>query len=279
MRWHAALPAHSVQVGRGRSLRVMDVGPHTAPAVVLVHGSPVHSGSFRHAILTLSSTFRVIAPDLLGFGGSSAADTGHDFIEQVQALSQLLHHLDLPRYVLVVHDWGGPAGVAAACEHLEGLLGLVLINTTLRRDFRPPWYWRPSIASGLGELLVVHANLAGLALRSLMQSTRHPDVYRSYAEPLAQRGTRKTILRLERQEGFDAILRPVEQMRDQLAERPTLILWGEPDPYFRARELSHLQALFPQAQTQVLRGAGHFPQEDAEDAVTGALYGFVKRLC
>jgi haloalkane dehalogenase len=57
---------------------------------------------------------------------------------------------------------------------------------------------------------------------------------------------------------------------------PTLILWGEPDDYFRPPELQRLHALVPHTEVRRLPGGGHFPQEDAPEATSDALRAFLR---
>jgi pimeloyl-ACP methyl ester carboxylesterase len=136
----------------GYRMHYVDVGE--GPPVVLVHGSPLSSYAFRHQIAALSPRFRVIAPDLLGFGRSEAPKGGASFLQQSQVLRALFDHLDLDSFRLLVHDWGGPIGVSAVADRLERVRQLVLLNTTLRKSFRPPWYWKPFTAAGTGDLLL-----------------------------------------------------------------------------------------------------------------------------
>src|SRR5437764_12874865 len=105
------LPSRRVAVDGGEMFTV-DTGQ--GPPVVLVHGSPVSSLEFRATIARLSVDFRVLAVDLLTFGRSSGPDEGADIPQQIRALRTLLDTLQLDRFHLVVHDWGGPVGLGAA---------------------------------------------------------------------------------------------------------------------------------------------------------------------
>ena len=71
-------------------------------------------------IARLAPRFPVIAPDLLCFGRSTGPPGGAHFTTQAHAIRQLLDHLELGRFHLLVHDWGGPIGLAATA------IGLVL---------------------------------------------------------------------------------------------------------------------------------------------------------
>ena len=253
-------------------LHYVDVG--SGSPVVLVHGSPVSSYTFRAQSPALAADHRVIAPDLLGFGKSRGPASGASFREQADALRTLLDRLELGRYSLVGHDWGGPIGLSAACRQPAELTDLILINTTVFSDFRPPLYWRPWVAGPLGRLFVVGLNLPGRLLRQLMRSARDPEVRRRYADPLSDRATRRAVLALEQLRDYEEVMAAVQS---SLPEVRTLILWGHPDAYFRSKELRRLSQRFPKAVICELADAGHFPQEDAPEAVTDALVRFLAR--
>jgi haloalkane dehalogenase len=261
--------------------RQVDTGPYRmhyvdegdGPPVILVHGSPLSSYSFRHQIAALASRFRVIAPDQPGFGHSSKPAEGVAFKEQADALRRLLDHLALDSFRLVGHDWGGPYGLAAVSDRLSQVRQLALVNTTLRPDFAPPFYWR-QFTSITGELLLVKLNVFSRGLPSLMQAARQPDLRQHYREALEPIGTRRTMLRLERLEGYASLMAEVKQALGT-AHFPVLIVWGTPDPYFSHRELAYLRSTFPDAAVVKIPG-GHFSMEDAPQALTDALLGFLE---
>lgn len=259
-----------VQAGEYR-IHYVDEGD--GPPVVLVHGSPLSSHSFRHQIAALAPRFRVIVPDQLGFGQSTIPEKGAAFIEQAMALRHFLDHLALDSFRLVLHDWGGPSGMAAVSDRLSQLRQLVLLNTTVRPDFAPPFYWR-QFTSITGELLLVKLNVFRRGLPALMQAARRRDVRQYYHELLDPIGTRWTMLRLERLEGYAPLMEEVQQtLRD--IDLPVLLIWGTPDPYFSERELAYLQSIFPQVSVARLPGGGHFSMEDAPHALSDALLDFL----
>jgi haloalkane dehalogenase len=266
------LPQRDVEID-GFNVHLVEAG--AGFPVVLVHGSPTSSILFRHQIATLSNSFRVIAPDLLGFGQSAVPAGGTAFREQASVLRTLLDHLGLQRYALLGHDWGGPIAMASATQRPEQVSRLVLVNTSLRPDFNPPWYWKPFIAPLLGEFLLVQLNLFGRGLPLMMSAAREKSLHRRYLAPLSRADTRRTVLSLERLTGYAELMQEVVDMLPRM-QVPTLILWGEPDGYFRPPEMQRLHALIPHAKVRPIPKGGHFPQEDATEAVTDALLAFLR---
>ena len=256
--------------------RVHCVDTGAGSPVVLVHGSPISSYAFREQIASLSSRFRIIAPDLLGFGLSEGPEEGASFQQQADMLCALLDHLSPGPFRLVVHDWGGPIGMGCAARRPEQIQQLVLINTTVLADFKPPRYWRPFTTRGVGELLLVRMNVFSRGLPTLMRSARAREVRQAYARPLEEVGLRRSVLSLERLEGYRDLMSQVEAALPRLSQVPTLIIWGQPDVYFRSSELQRLKKVFPGATVRKIPGGGHFPQEDAPEAVTAALLDFLK---
>lgn len=240
------------------------------PPVLAVHGSPTHSAIWRHAMTALARDHRCHAPDLLGFGSSSAPEEGASFLEQATVLRAWFDLQGWERFDLLVHDWGGPVALGALADRLDRVDRLVLVNTTFRPDFVPPPGWEAFTDPGSGEQLLVDGNAwcAGLptAMTAAAQST---ELHALYLQPSEQIGLRRTTLRMERLEGFAELLAPVPAA---LSARSggTSIIWGEDDPYF-GTEYLQLRAHLPGAELTMIPGGGHFPQEDQPDAVVAAI--------
>ena len=254
--------------------RVHYVDEGSGPTLVMVHGSPLSSYSFRRQIHRLRSHYRLLCPDMLGFGRSDKPEPGGDFLLLSRVMRGWMNAVCPDRFALLGHNWGGPVSLGAAVERPEQIQKLILLNTTVRPQFQPPRYWRGFTAKGIGDALVVSANLFAHGLPVLMKSAWTLEVRREYRKALGPKGARRTVLRLERQEGFVELTTKITGRLDQMRV-PTLILWGDPDPYFRKQELGQLQELFPGAVVHKLPGAGHFVQEDAAAQVADHLAAFL----
>ena len=109
------------QVRPGLSMNYLDEGPRDGEVVVMLHGNRSRSYYWRTLVAGLSEKYRCIVPDHIGMGLSDkpAADRyRHTLAERVADLDALTEHLvachGAPRHgwTLVVHDWGGPIGMA-----------------------------------------------------------------------------------------------------------------------------------------------------------------------
>lgn len=109
----------------------VDEGPADAPPLLLLHGNPTWSFLFRDLIRQASSRFRVIAPDLIGFGLSDKPrDPGyHTLVRHIENLTSLIDDLTLKNLTVVAHGWGGPISLGYAVAHPENIARLVLCNT------------------------------------------------------------------------------------------------------------------------------------------------------
>jgi haloalkane dehalogenase len=123
-----------------------DIGPPDAPAVVMLHGEPTWSFLYRNVIPpVLAAGYRVILPDLVGFGASDkpTRQSDHTYarhVEWIRAL--LLDHLELTNISLLGQDWGGLIGLRIAAENLEKFRALIVSNTGLPSgDFGMPDIW------------------------------------------------------------------------------------------------------------------------------------------
>lgn len=254
------------------------------PTILFVHGTPTNSYEYRHLIAALSATHRCIAPDHLGFGKS---DRPHDFAYTPEAHAEVLREfvdrLQLDRFTLVVHDFGGPIGLPLALADNSRVERVVIMNT---------WAWPlnddPSmaraarfIAGAVGRWLYRYANAS---LRLIMPSaygdrrklTR--EIHRQYLEVFRDREARVLVLHalaralLGSRDHYQSLLDRIDALR----RIPVLIVWGMKDSAFRPYQLARWQSLLPHATVERIEGAGHWPHEEEPARVIEAIEQFLK---
>jgi haloalkane dehalogenase len=134
----------------GLRVHYIDEGPADAPTVLLVHGWPAWSYLWRNVIPPLlTARRRVLAADLVGFGRSDKPAAREDVAigDQVRCLRGLVSTLGLTGTTLVVHDWGGLAGLRVAAEQPDRFAAIVAVNALLPSGDRAPgdrflaWQW------------------------------------------------------------------------------------------------------------------------------------------
>ena len=100
-----------------------EAGPKDAPAILLLHGFPTSSHMFRNLIPMLAERYRVIAPDLPGFGFTvSPSPFEHTFDHLAEVMDGFTAIIGMNRYAVYVFDYGAPVGFRLALEHPERIL-------------------------------------------------------------------------------------------------------------------------------------------------------------
>src|SRR5215469_14807342 len=131
---------HYVEID-GMRIHYVDEGPRDAEPVLMLHGEPSWSYLYRKIIPIIAAAgYRVIAPDLVGFGRSDKPARHEDYTYQrhVEWMRGLLLALDLKHITLVGQDWGGFIGLRLATEHEERFARIVVANTFLPTGDTPP---------------------------------------------------------------------------------------------------------------------------------------------
>jgi len=120
------------------TLHYLDESPVAEPqgVVLLLHGNPTWSFLYRDIALALiADGYRLIAPDLYGFGLSDKpplSQFGYRPSDQTDIVEQFLLALDLQGVTFVLHDWGGPIGISLADRHSDRVIAFVIMNTFLQ---------------------------------------------------------------------------------------------------------------------------------------------------
>ena len=265
---------------QGCRVHYLDEGQ--GPVLLLLHGNPTWSFLYRDVIRHLRDRFRCIAPDYPGFGFSIPA-SGYGFTpaEHAGVIEELLLRLDLQGVIPVMQDWGGPIGLWVAGRHPGRFRGLVLGNT---------WAWPVTgdrhferfsslLGGGVGGVLIRYFNFFVNALIPYGTRLRKPshEVMQAYRGPFPTPEHREPICVFPREIVASAdFLAGVEKRLERIRELPTLIVWGDRDPAFRARERERFQASFPHHEVHLLRGAGHYIQEDAPEEISAAITNWAR---
>jgi pimeloyl-ACP methyl ester carboxylesterase len=251
-------------VSSGGDLAYHDEG--NGPAVVLLHGFPLSSHLWRALIPTLAARHRVLAPDLLGLG-ESARPSGVrlDIRAQATYIGELLDHLEVDRLALVGHSTGG--GIAQLLTQARaGVEALVLLDS-IAFDAWP--------TEAIGEVQVLPPEretfeTAELVVRSALgigmrEGEPGEDDLRAYLQPWAPPNDVAGLFRWAR--SLDGVgLRELEREMGAW-DLPTLILWGEDDPFHPPSIAERLNAAIPSSALGMVPGCGHFLPEEAPETI------------
>jgi pimeloyl-ACP methyl ester carboxylesterase len=147
----------------GVRVHLAAAGPADAPPVLALHGFPQHWWSWRHVIAALGSEYRVLCPDMRGFGWSGWPSDG-DFVKArvAEDALALLDDLGVERVRLVGHDWGAWSAIVAALQAPERVSSLLVMSighmwvptTVAARNLWRLWYQLPMAAPLAGEAVI-----------------------------------------------------------------------------------------------------------------------------
>lgn len=251
--------------------------------VLLLHGEPTWSYLYRHTIAALGVNFRVVAPDLIGFGRSDKYTSARDYTYEMHCdkLRQFVEALDLRGATLVVHDWGGPIGLRTATEMPDRFERLVLLNTFLSTGQAPP-----NRAFRLWQSFARYSPV--LPVRLLMQVATvrwlPRNVLRAYAAPFPNRNAKAgakifpLLVPVEKSDPAVPAMRATFRALRRW-EKPALVMFSDKDPILGGLD-AIFRRLIPGAQDQpevTIRNAGHFLQEDRAEEIVAHIASFLQR--
>ena len=278
-----AYTPHYTQVG-GLRVAHIDEGPRDAPVVLLMHGEPTWSFLYRKMIpVLLAAGFRVVAPDLVGFGRSDkpARPSDYSYANHVRWMNAWLAANDLRRITLFCQDWGSLIGLRMVVDAPQRFDRIVLANGGL-----------PTGTSAIPFAFKVWRAFArfspwfpiGRIVKAGCAQGLTPQEVAAYDAPFPTRSHRIAARLFP---GF-VPTRPDDPERENNEraweffkrwDKPFLTLFSNRDPVTRGGHRIW-QQLVPGAQGQphaVTRGAGHFLQEDKGAEVAQAIVAFIQR--
>jgi haloalkane dehalogenase len=275
----------TVPDGEGGSLRMayIEAGPADGPVVLCLHGEPSWSFLYRTMIPVLAAGgLRVVAPDLVGFGRSDkpARIEDHSYARQVEWVRCLaFDRLDLHAVTLVGQDWGGLIGFRLAAEHPDRFARLVAANTGLPTGDQP----MPDVWLRFREVVRTAPALnVSRLVQSGCQTTLPPEVLAAYDAPFPDASYAAAVRAMP--ELVPATPDNPASAANRAAwrqlstwDKPFLVAFSDRDP-ITGPMAPALKRAMPGAAGHahpVLKGAGHFLQEDAGEELGAIIAAFV----
>jgi pimeloyl-ACP methyl ester carboxylesterase len=271
----------------GTRIFYREAGPAGAPVVLLLHGFPTSSFMFRDLFPHLSDRFRVIAPDLPGFGFTEPAP-GYPFtFEQLaKTIDGFTQAIALSRYALYVFDYGSPVGFRLAVAHPERVTALVSQNGNayvegLSNGWDPiKAYWRdpsPDNREALRGFLSPEQIKLQYTHGVPDPATVAPEGYTLDSALLARPGNAEVQLDLLRDYATNVVLYPTFQRYLRDHQPPVLATWGRNDPFFLPPGAEAFKRDVPSADVRFY-DAGHFALETHADVIGPVIADFLGRV-
>jgi len=270
----------------GRKLFYREAGDRRAPVILLLHGFPTSSHMFRNLIPLLADRYRVIAPDLPGFGFSDAPDRAafkYTFDNLAQVIDRFTQALGLQRYAIYVFDYGAPVGFRLALAHPERITAIISQNgNAYEEGLSEGWnpiqtYWkeptqanRAALRAFLTPQTTQWQYVHGVADESLVA----PEAYTLDSALLARPGNDEIQLDLFLDYASNVALYPKFQAYFRSKRPPFLAVWGKNDPFFLPPGAEAFKRDNPNAQVRFF-DTGHFALETHVEVIGAAIDKFL----
>ena len=270
----------------GLDMFYREAGPADAPVLLLLHGFPTSSHMFRNLMPLLTDRYRVVAPDLPGFGFTTSppvTEFAYTFDHLAEVIDRFTQALGLSRYALYIFDYGAPVGLRLAMAHPERVTALITQNgNAYEEGLSTDWdsarnYWQnptPEKRASMRQMLT---------WETAQFQYRHgtPDPTRVAPEApaldfwgLSRPGHDEMQLDLILDYRTNVALYPRFQEYFRTHRPPTLAVWGENDPYFLPAGAQSYRRDNPSAQVHLLP-TGHFALETHAAEIAGLIRAFL----
>ncbi|MDX1760718.1 MAG: haloalkane dehalogenase [Christiangramia sp.] len=248
--------------------------------ILALHGEPTWSYLYRKFIPVLKD-YRFIAPDMIGFGKSDkiVGWKNYSFDLHFRSLKNFIDKLELNDITLIVQDWGGLLGLSLLGEYPDRFKRLVVLNTFLPKGKGLPWYFKlwqlfakyhPSLPAGQ----IVQLGTISWISKETIQAYNAPFPNKRFKD-----GAKAFPLLVPSKpdaKGVDRMLKA----RDTLSKwhKPALVMFSDKDMVFSGLD-KFFNKLIPSSKEQekiVIKGAGHFLQEEKGEEIAGYIDSFMK---
>ena len=266
-----------------------EAGDPSAPVMLLLHGFPSSSHMFRDLIPLLAAHYRVIAPDLPGFGFTEVPEArgySYSFDNLAITMGHFVDALKLTRYALYVFDYGAPVGFRLAVAQPQRVSALVSQNGNAYLEGLGD-AWAP-IRAYWAEPTAANREVIRNAVLSL-EGTRYQYLHGVEKPELVAPESWMLDLLLMQRPGNDDIqldlfldyrnnltLYPQFQAFFKAAQVPTLVIWGKHDPFFIPPGAHAYKSDNPNAVVELL-DTGHFALETHAEHIAQRILAVLPR--
>jgi 2-hydroxymuconate-semialdehyde hydrolase len=269
----ATQPGQNVEVD-GVRLHYVEAG--SGPPLLLLHGLNGSTFGFRLLMPYLTSRFRVIALDLMGFGYSDRPQhRDYSLGAQARLVAGFLDARGIPKASVLGHSLGGAVAMHLALEYPERVERLILVSSAsdseTRRGLRSSRLVRPLLPV-VAAFTVQNQRFRRMSLRSACYDPAFvtPEMIEGYMAPTRVRGHLRALGSLMVDRRKDLPLDP------SAISQPVLIIWGAADRWLPAAHGERLRALIPNSRMTVVENAGHLVLEEQPEESAHALVDFLR---
>ena len=285
---HTQTTYHTQQVGEVEVF-YREAGAEDAPVLLLLHGFPSSSHQFRKLIPLLADDYRVIAPDLPGFGNTVAPPRGeydYTFDNLTAAVAGLIEELNVEKFSMYVFDYGAPVGFRIAAANPEKVTAIITQNGNAYEDGlsagfeKVKAYWkedtqenRDELRSLLAKETTVWQFTAGVAEDRLAYIS--PDSI-DHAQANIDRDAE---IQLDLFKSYQTNVKAYPQWQAYMKahQPPVLAIWGKNDPFFIPPGAEAFKRDLPDATVEFV-DTGHWALETHLIEIAGRVRSFLNGL-
>lgn len=263
-----------------------EAGAADAPVILALHGFPTSSHMFRDLIADLSGEFRIIAPDLPGFGLTKAPARGsfdYSFENLARVMDGFVDAIGLTRYAIYIFDYGAPTGLRLAMAHPERVSAIISQNGNAYieglSEAWGPWqaYWRDPTDANREAC---RASLSDAAIRAQYTEGApsgliSPDGYTLDQFYMHRPDAEEIQLDLVLSYRTNVALYPAFQAYFRAHQPPVLAVWGKNDGFFLPAGAQAYQRDLPDAEVHLL-DTGHFALETHHQEIAAHIRRFLQ---
>jgi pimeloyl-ACP methyl ester carboxylesterase len=267
-----------------------EAGPPNSPVVLLLHGFPTSSFQYRELIPRLADRYRVIAPDLAGFGFTEVPEQRrykYSFDALATTVLAFTDALQLKRYALYVFDYGAPVGWRLAMTHPDRVTAIVSQNGNAYEDgLGDAWepirkYWAAPTTENQEVIRKNILTLEGTRWQYTHGVTKPesvaPESYTLDWALLQRPGNNEIQLDLFLDYASNVKLYPKFQEYFRKSKPPLLAIWGKNDPFFIPAGAEAFRKDLPNARVQFL-DTGHFALETHVEEIAVAMCDLLQEV-
>ena len=269
------------------SIFYREAGSREHPTILLLHGFPTSSHQFRHLIPRLADRFHVVAPDLPGFGFTTAPEGfDYSFASLAKAMEAFTDAIGIARYALYIFDYGAPVGLRLALARPDAITAIISQNgNAYSEGLSDGWaqtkaYWAdpsPANREAMRGMFTLETTRWQYTHGAPDETQVAPEGYWLDYALMSRPGNADIQLGLIADYAGNVALYPLIHRYFRDRQPPLLAVWGANDPFFLPAGAEAFKRDLPDAEVHFL-DTGHFALETHGGVIAGYINDFMGRL-
>lgn len=270
------------------SIFYREAGSPEHPTILLLHGFPTSSHQFRDLIPRLADRYHVVAPDLPGFGFTTAPEGfDYSFASLAKAMEAFTDTIGLERYAIYIFDYGAPVGLRLALARPGAITAIISQNgNAYEEGMSDGWaptraYWAdpsPANREAMRGMLTLETTRWQYTHGAPDETRVAPEAYWLDYALMSRPGNDDIQLGLIADYAGNVALYPRIHAYFRQWQPPLLAVWGANDPFFLPAGAEAFRRDLPEAEVHFLE-AGHFALETHGQEIADYIRDFLERAC